>query len=92
MNSYIAQAVSPSIEGSFLGYGIVGAVALLSLSVAIFLYRELKAERARGDTLQEKRISEAERHASEIVPLLGPLTEQTKYIYEQAIRSEKRGN
>lgn len=93
MIQYMAQAVSTGVETSLLSQGITGAFLLIALGVIIFLYKDNKALQAKINELNEKRVEEAEKHASEVVPLFNKLTEQTDFVYKQAVvNSEKRGN
>lgn len=80
-----AQALSSSIEGSFLGYGVVGAVALIALGVIVFLYRENKGLSKQINDLQEKRITEAIQHRDEVAEPLKQIATQQQKMYEQSI-------
>ena len=97
-----AQAITPGIEGSFLGYGVVGAVALLFLGALIYQYKVNQTERATArtredlllakiDELQDKRVDESVKHRDEILPPLKLIAEQQQRMYEQSIITNSRG-
>lgn len=79
------QAIPTSVESSFLGYGVVGAVAIIAMGIAIFLYRENRSLYKQINDLQEKRIIEAEKHRDEVVEPLKQIAVQQQKIYDNSV-------
>lgn len=90
MNPELGQVLSgPS---GVIIYALAGAVIALA-GVIVYLYKAGQKKDRRIDELQDLRVSEAERHVSEVVNPLNQLATQSDYIYKQALSNGyKRGD
>jgi hypothetical protein len=73
-----------------LQYGIAGVFIIALVIAVVYLVKELKATRARNDTIQDQRLAEAKEVRDKLTEPLEKIGTQNEKIYDVLLNFDKR--